>query len=422
MFDASSDTANSGHAKHRGRRWLIAAGLIVAACFVLFWAVTRFQLRQFRSAAEAARERGDWGRVAVASRMWLERRPGNPLALTLAGEAAQARGAFGEAAEFFQQLPPEDPRSAEGLRQLATLYRLPLNHPEFIVETLQHALELKPSLQSATIDLLRFYAITLQSDEAQQLARQTVLAGEEPLVSYVYLMDLEAVVFATGAKENAYWLKRDPDSELFEVARTVHLARAVNDGIAKEGFVEADRRREQLEHQEQLLREGIAAYPDNRELLIASLKLYSERGDAEHVARLLSQIPASAVGDSRVWRYKGWLHRAQDELESAETAYRTAIEKNPYDWKSRTQLGEVLRLQNRTSDATTQLTIAKTGHELETVLMNMDSAAVLPIPVLKIMRLNAEQVGDEPVANRLARRIANMKLEQANVRSADRGE
>lgn len=76
------------------------------------------------------------------------------------------------------------------------------------------------------------------------------------------------------------------------------------------------------------------------------------------------------------------------------------------------QLGEVLRLQNRMSDAEEQLHIAETGHELETILMNMDSVKILPMPVLHTMRLNAEQVGDVPVEKQRARRIATMNTEQ----------
>ncbi|TWT56042.1 tetratricopeptide repeat protein [Allorhodopirellula solitaria] len=402
-----------GTPKHRVRRW-IAAGLgVVVVCLAIFWGVSKYQLHQFESAARAARQRGDWGRVAVASRLWLEREPTDPLALTYSGEAAQARGAFGQAAEFFERLPSDDPRSAEGMCQLARLYRLPLNEPELAAATLRHVIKLDPSVRQASVDLLRYYAVTLQSDLAHELARQVVLSGEEPLVAYVYLMDLEAVVLASGADDNAHWLEQHPDSERYDVARTVHLARAVSDGIAKQGFVAAEQRQEQLEHQEDLLQQGLAKYPGNRELLIASMKLYSGRGDRDQVARLLAEVPTSAARDSRVWRYKGWLHRADDEFQQAEAAYRTAIEKNPYDWKSRTQLGEVLRLQSDMPAAEKQLQIADVGHELETTLMNMDSAAVLPIPVLESMRFNAEQVGDGPVAEQLERRIAVLNAAQA---------
>lgn len=397
----------------RRHLWLIAAGLLLAACVVTYWSVSDYQLRQFRSAAEVARQRSDWGRLAVASRLWLDRQPDDPLALTFAAEAAQARGSFDRAAEFLQRLPRTDPRSADGLWQLATLYRLPLNQPDLAVETLRDVIELKPTLHQARSDLLRFYAITLQSDAVRELARQSVLAGETPLITYVYLMDFDAIVFARGVDDNAHWLKRHPASELFHIASIVHSAQAIDNGVAREGFVDTEQRQRQVSEQMKLLSEGLVKYPGSRELLIAALKLHSDRGERDQVARLLSQVPASAAGDSRVWRYKGWLHRANDELEQAEAAYRTAIETNPYDWKSRTQLGEVLRLQNRMSDAEEQLLIAETGHELETTLMNMDSVVELPIPVMQTMRLNAEQVGDVRVAKQLARRIASSTSEQA---------
>ena len=99
----------------------------------------------------------------------------------------------------------------------------------------------------------------------------------------------------------------------------------------------------------------------------------------------------------------------RDEFAAAEEAFRQAIAKDPYDWKSQTQLAEVLRLQNRTDDAEIALKIASIGTQLRKSILGLSNIETVPMDVLEQLHRYAVTMGDDTVANQLAIRMDQIR-------------
>ena len=393
---------------------LVALSLCGAVLVTAYIGLKKYQSYAFQMEVEAARIQGNWDKVAYMSLMRLNTSPHDIDALRYAAEASFARGSIHQAAELYEQLPPDDPRSAEGFLQLGLLNISIRNKPLSAEGNFLQSLALDPGLLKASRELLLYYGKTFQASKATKLARSSILAGREAPIAYVYLFSFEELVSSSGASDCERWLTNIPKTDLenrerFEVAYVLHKSKAISNGVAAEGFTTNDKRLEQQAQQQQMLLRAHAKYPENFEVLAAILKAASDRGDQQEVAKFLALIPASASSHSRAWRYKGWLHREREEYSDAETSLHTAVQRNHYDWKSRTLLGEVLRLQGKTQESQEQLNLANTGHELETSLLNLNGIDIIPPAVLEQMRLNAERVGDDPVERQLAKRLEELK-------------
>ncbi|GAA5506603.1 hypothetical protein [Novipirellula caenicola] len=396
-----------GDTKPKHNRGKIAALLIIFAGVILaVILVRRYQLFQLHTVVQSARAVQDWDQVAAATNVWLDRDPDSPMARMYAAEAAQHRGSFEQAINhLLSQIPATDPAAAHAKVQQAQLYLGPLNRPMIGETKLKEATQINPRSTEAQRELLRHYGITAQRAKALAQARLAIENESDSPATYVYLISLDSIVYSTGKETNARWLESGENKEMFEVAMLVNEARTIGLGESADALVDTNQRQTELAQLENQLLLTLERYPENLELLAILLSTYSDRGDAQKVAKLLSQVPASAANDARFFRYKGWLHRMRDEFAEAERAFRQAITKDPYDWKSQTQLAETLRLQNRTSEAESTLKIASMGTQLRKSILGLSTIETLPMNVLEQLYQYAVTMNDQSVADQLAIRI-----------------
>ena len=396
---------------------ILALLIVLVAAAMLYLGIKSYQMRQYQNAAEAARQVGDWNRVAAVTKLWLEADADSVPALLYAAEAAQNRGDVAQAAEYLKSLPVDHRATPAAWLRLASLYLQVLNRPSLGEATLKNVIALDPGLMRARHELLRHYGMTFQRHKVAKLARQSIQSGHEPPAAYVYLMTFDTIVYSGGEAANQRWLQSGRDVEQYAVAMLLNRARATGVGESLDATVDVETRRRELAQQQAELMALLQKYPENPELLAFLIGQATERGDVEQAARLLAQVPAAAADDARFWRYKGWLHRARDEFQDAEQAFRTAIAKDPYDWKSRHQLAEVMRLQQRPDEAQRLLAVANLGVQLRKSILDLRGIETLPVQVLEQMREYAEQVDDAAVASRLAQRIGQIQS-AASVQSA----
>jgi tetratricopeptide (TPR) repeat protein len=393
----------------------IALAVVPLTGLALHFGSKSFRHHLAIKAVEEARAREDWDQVARAASEALQLRPESTLALLYSGEAAKHRQDFHKSRsdlEKLSKLSPEDPAT---WALLSELYLGPCNQPLLGEEALQRVIQQSEQSIHAHRELIRYYGLTCQRTKAIHQARQSIVSGSDSPASYVYLMFPETVIYENGETINERWLENYPGHELFDVARLIHRARGSGIGETLDASVDTETRKSQLQELEQRLAEKLDLYPDNQELLALSIGQAADRGDVAQVATLLSNVPAQAVNDARFYRFKGWLHRNREELSQASQAFALSLEKDPYEWKSRYQLAEVLRLQGDTQNAEVQLATANLAVQLRRTLLGLKSIEILPVPVLKQLMQYADEVGDDSVASRLNQRISYIQSSMSDL-------
>lgn len=391
-------------------RWKIAAILLFVLLSGLVAgrvALRQYQISHYAAAAKSAEDAQQWGRLHFAARQWLAHDPDSSAALLHAAQAADRQGEFMVSADYLQRIPDSDPAAADALDRLVVLYIGPLNRPDLVESTLLRLKNVASDPTTADRELLRYYGITAQREKEIQLARELILGSNSVLgATFVYLMEVDAVLFGHGEEVCAHWMSSDGDVEMYRVAQLVNRARAIGLTEAADQLVDNEQREQELISQEQTLMSCLSDYPSNVELLSVLISTAIDRGDATRVAELLVRVPVSAGQDARFYRYKGWLHRMRDEYALSEAAYGQAIALDRYDWRSRHQLAEVLRLSGRPDQAAAALEIAAQGSAVRKEILSLDSLESIPDELLDRMRKYAEAVGDPIVAERLSETIA----------------
>lgn len=387
------------------KRWrtLAIMLLLLGICLVAVrHRLHRFEVAQYAAAARSAAKSENWGRLKFAAGQWLAHDPDAPQALLFAAQAADEHGDFHDAAEYLLQIPDSAAVAADALDRLAVLYIGPLNRPDLVESTLLRLIEIAPDPSLASRELLRYYGITAQREKERQFARSLILASDDLIrVACVYLMEVDAVLFGHGEELCAHWLESGTDPELYRVAQLVNHTRTIGLTAAADQLVASEQREEDLAEQERALSKCFEEYPSNIELLSLLISSAIDRGDIRRVGELLADVPSSASNDARFYRYKGWVHRIREEYAQAETAFEHAIALDRYDWPSRHQLAEVLRLKHRPDEAAASLEIASQGSAIRKQILNLDHLESVPDELMQQMRRYAEAVGDEDVASRL---------------------
>ncbi|MFH1922430.1 MAG: hypothetical protein ABIP48_21420, partial [Planctomycetota bacterium] len=137
----------------------------------------------------------------------------------------------------------------------------------------------------------------------------------------------------------------------------------------------------------------------------------------EKVSQLLSQAPPDAVGDSRFWRYKGWLHAAGGELGEAESSYRKALELNCYDPESQHHLAGVLRRLEKFDEVKIFEELAREGKQLQREILQLENVLAAPPELMRRMAQYAKKCGDDLMADKLFQRLEERARSAASPRS-----
>jgi tetratricopeptide (TPR) repeat protein len=380
-------------------------GLIGTLLTVALWTGHGWWLRERRAGlATRCREAiaaNRWDELQAVSADWCSWDADNAQAWLFAAQAAESRKDWPRVADYLGRLPDSDSRTVPALIERVRLLFEELNQPLEAVATCARILRIEPRASRAHSRLIFFYAMSLQRQEMVRCIRQAIAAGSEPPEAYVYLFGTDWIVLSNALSINSHWLKTDPDYEPFLVARA-GLITSMAPGQAADPFDPNSPKAGDTA----LIDAYLETYPQNLEVLAYHLRKSAEAGDYARMAELLARAPAAAENDSRFWRYKGTLHLERKELASAKEAFASALQVNPYDWTSRHQLSNVLRLAGETKEAEQQLELARQGKEIERAIKRLANAADASADLLEQLARYAAESGDRQVATALRVRLS----------------
>ena len=132
-------------------------------------------------------------------------------------------------------------------------------------------------------------------------------------------------------------------------------------------------------------------------------------GEADQVESLVLRFPPAGRKDSRYWRFKGWLHAANDEPSEAEAAYRESLRIYPFSWPVRHELADILRRQRDFSQVAQMQELALLGKQLRRELMEIPDARSVSKSLLTKIRDYASQCGDDFVSDSLTQRLTRLR-------------
>ena len=352
-------------------------------------------LNQCREAQNAEQ----WVDLRKISEQWSAWDSSSVDAMLYAADAGIHLQDFESAVECLSTIPDSDPRALPSLVALSMVQFGPLNRPLEGVRTCERILRIDDRATAAHHQLIEFYAVTLQKRKLEQQIRFAIDCQREPPRAYVYLFLIDTMRIAGASESNSRWLEQDPDSELFDVARVLHMPEPENAVRASSG------------DDKYSLADGLfKRFPDNLELLAYKVDVSLRSGDVQGVVQLLSSLPLEADEDNRFWRAKGWLHLNRNELPKASEALNEAIRLFPMDWYARNLLADLLRKQRSLAEAEKLHELVQSARQLRIQINAIALDSEIPNDILTELARLAEQCGDMQVASALNRRLEMLNM------------
>ncbi len=376
-------------------RWLL-----IVVCVLGLVVLSGWWLRYSKSSARdaAAREcrtlraAKQWKRLAEVARRWSEWDADNADPWLYRAESAEEMREAVSTAEYLSRVPEKDPRAALALVKLATLQFEVLNHPREGEKTCERILRINPKVTQAHGQLI-FYALsTLQRQELIRRIRAAIRVRRESPECYVFLAGTHWLYPANLYRLNTHWLKSEPDSEMYQVARAMQVYTS-NAKTNPERAAEF----EDIPTAEELLRK----FPHNTEVLAYHLENRIEDGDVEVVEKLLKASDPTTLHDARFWRAKAWLQDTNGDSEAAEASLKRALEIDPYWWKLHFQLMEIYRRYQRSDEFGRMSEIYEKSKRLSKIITTLDDGKSPGSEFYDLMLFLAIASGDDLVANAL---------------------
>jgi tetratricopeptide (TPR) repeat protein len=147
-------------------------------------------------------------------------------------------------------------------------------------------------------------------------------------------------------------------------------------------------------------------YPHNTELLAYSIRQLMQKGDVSSVVRLLGMATVEAEDDHRFWRFKGWAHAEQNQIDEAEKAYRRAIELHPLDWNTRHMLAEILQKKQQYDEVKTLRGLVSRANDLRRALQVTSNEGQVSAATLMELASYASDCGERQLAKSLRRNLS----------------
>ena len=406
--DSHSESKAAQQSTGKGRYIVIVAVLLVVLPLG-WWGFAEYQeqARWKRRAELNTRCRqlsaeGKWVELEQLAREWRQWNPDSDESLLFLADARLNQGDVVEAQDYLQRLPDTSDKIIPSLLLASELQLGPGNLPLAAPETLERVLKIDPSSSTAQQRLIFFYALTLQRTKMLKQLRQAVATRSEPIEAYVYLVLSSHMSLTNGISYTSRWLQSDPENELLRVARAVHYADTMDSAASADDEPEAEK-----QARYQVMVNLLNEFPQNHALLRYFLRKKMQDFDVEAVGQMLEQIPEST--DSSVfWRYRGWHHAQNDELQKAERAYRKSLDLDRLDWHVWHELAGVLRRKGELDEAEELQKISVTGKDLRKELRQMTNVAAVSPELLVRIRDYAEMCGDVLVTRSLSGRIKEM--------------
>lgn len=306
------------------RGWLIANIVLLAIAVVgvpLFW-LGSGPTGTVVSAREALTA-GDFDRADSIARAVLRRQPRNAGALLIAGEVATKQDRWDEALRLYEQIPDDAGRKAAvGLSAAGDLL-LQQGHALEAEKKFLRALNIEPDLTMACNRLAFLYSLVGRRWESIPYLLELVRRDQFSLDNLLLLGHRTVDVDLPDE------LKRYRDASPGDPLPLIGLAkRALREGQSDEALG--------------LLRQVIAADPEQTEAQARLGELLLEAADEDGLAAWHRALPASAEVHPDVWVVLGSWARQQGQLEAAKRCCWEALVRDPNQQAANYQLGQLL--------------------------------------------------------------------------------
>ena len=390
----------------------LAVSLIAACGSPIAWQRwTNYRREQLTKQCRAARSGQRWEELGGLASDWTRWDPQNGEAWMNRGLAANGRQDWADAAESFGHVQDSDPQVIPAMIEVSKLAFTHLNEPLKGVAACERILKIDPRAAGARQQLIWFFAMTLQRDKLLQQIRDAIKYQREPREAYVYYFLLYTLRSQDAVDLNSRWLKGAPDSELFHVARVINLPdpQSESQETAVPASAATDKRTElpaksKLDQVQDLL----VQFPHNLELIAYKAEERFADGDFAGAAAILKNAPEPAGQDGRFWRFKGWLHESNHELEASATAYRKALEIHPVDWNTMNRLAIVERQRQNVSEVQKLTELVERGNETRKSL-RQQKVETPSLQVLQELARLFRDCGNQEFAIALERRLASAR-------------
>lgn len=363
---------------------------------------------QLTKQCRLARHSQRWDELQALADTWTHWDPQNGEAWLNRGIAANARGAWSDAANDFWRVPDSTPQAIPAMIELSKLAFTHLNEPLRGVEACERILRIDPLAAGARQQLIWFYAMTLQRAKLRQHILEAIKLQREPREAYVYYFLLYTLRSQDAVDLNSRWLQAAPDSELFLVARVINLPDPQS-GSAEtpDPSPTAENRSLFLEKTKlEQVSELLTRFPHNLELIAYKAEERFANGDVPGAAAVLKDAPESVSQDGRFWRFKGWLHETNDELEASIAAYQKSLELHPVDWNTMNRLAIVERRAHNQSEVQRLTGLVERGNQIRKKLRQERAVETASRQILQEIAKLYRDCGDHEIARALEIRLA----------------
>jgi tetratricopeptide (TPR) repeat protein len=234
-------------------------------------------------------------------------------------------------------------------------------------------------------------------------AERAIRAGADSKITFAYWISAKWLTFNNGHDLNRFWLEKQPTNSAFEIAAVTHQLSNRDLTGATNPTGESQTPSDSASENQKLLQSLMDRHPSNKELLAISLANLIQAGDTVKFSEVLSSAPAETATDNRFWRFKGWLHSANEEWDEAIQAYGKAIELWPVDFASQNELAGVLRKKQGVEVAKDMQLKATLGTEVALSILRASSFESIPDTDYKKMAEYMELCGKKEFAQGLRR-------------------
>ncbi|WP_339733393.1 tetratricopeptide repeat protein [uncultured Gimesia sp.] len=383
---------------------ILKLGLVFVFMAIIFFPLSAWwnqqQIHQLEKSVSQLLQEENWNAAEQAAKKWTERDPKNSDAWLDLSEAYRQQNKFAETADALRQISDTDPRVLKSLALRTDLLLSELNDPIQAIETCQRLLKIDPRVGRARQRLIYIYAMMLRRLEMVEQIRQAIKLECEPPEAYVYLLLSDSLNFSNGAPLIHSWLDNHPENEALEVAMALYIARS-----GSHRSMQMKDSRVITGGDQSLITNCLKKYPHNKDVLAFYLEKNLEQGDRDQVAELLEKLSVDAEKDNRFWRFRGQFLVLKNQLELAEESYRQAILLNPYDWRSRVGLSEIMRRTGKTAEAQGLAQLGAKGKVFSRQLMELENPSQISAALLEEIAVYARECGDlkthEAIQNRI---------------------
>ncbi|MCR9199607.1 MAG: hypothetical protein NXI04_13245 [Planctomycetaceae bacterium] len=376
---------------------ILAALAILVVVSLTAVVLTRWSDDDFRKACTAAADEEDWEQLRQVAGQWVERGSQPDEALTFLAEAEYQSGSLEDAVTHLLAIPASSERAYNALIAACDLQFGELNRPLDGVETLKRMIRQKPGSITTRRRLIFFYAVTLQRRAMLDAIHDAIRAQAEPPDAYAYLVLAEELSFSNGFTKNSEWLGSDPDSELFQVARTIQLLDSVSAS-------DSASTRASLPQYLEVFQELREKFPANPELIHFELASAIREFDVDRVRSLLAQAEDGSK-HYLILKSRGWLAAQDEDFVAAEAHYLASIAEFSMDWTTWHQLASCRRRLGKLDEAVAAEQIARVGKDIQKEILQQENTAAISVETLAKIASYAASCGDELVARAILIRL-----------------